>query len=199
MVGILAGVVVGFPVGPTGAICTAIALRGELPSALAGGVGSAAALGIWGALAGLGVSALGAWVPIHAVRLIGGLLLVVIGIALWVRGPAKQTDTDAVGPVAVMALTFTVVISSPAGLALLAGIMAGPLAEAPWSPWLSGVLVGGGVGLGTLLAFGVMMPVMYKVGERAGDWLVLWILRVLAFGVTMAGLVIIVVTVQGWL
>ena len=199
MMSVLAGIAVGFPAGPTGAICTSYAMRGELVSALAGGVGAAVALGVWGAMAGFGLSALGGWVPIDALRIVGGLLLVVIGVVMWLRAPPGPIKTKPAAPTAVMTLTFTVVISNPAGLALLAAVMAAPLADVPWSPMTSAGLVGGGVAVGTALAFTGMMPVMFKLGERVGDRVRTGILRVLAVGVGIAGVLIVGFTAKGML
>lgn len=196
---VAAGFAVGAPVGPTGAICTSYAMRGDLPASLAGGLGSSLALGIWGALAGLGMSALGGWVPIDALRIVGGLLIVAIGVATWTRAPAARAEAKVVGPLAVLTLTFTVVISNPAGLAVLAAIVAGPLADVPWSPWISGALVGGGVTVGTLAAFGLVMPLMFKLGERVGDRVRVWLLRFLATGMTLVGIGIIAMSVRGML
>jgi threonine/homoserine/homoserine lactone efflux protein len=197
VVSVLAGFAVGFPAGPAGAICISYARRGELASALVGGVGAAVALGIWGAMAGYGLSALGGWVPTGGLRIAGGLSMLVIGVVLWRREPVVPAQTRSARARAVFTLTFAVVISIPTGLAWLVALMAAPLAGAPWSPWTSSGLVAGGVTVGTLLGYGAMMPVLSKVGEPVGDRLQAVVQRVVAVGVVAAGVAIVGFAVGG--
>lgn len=185
----LAGLVIGAPVGPTGAICTSVALRGNLSAALAGGAGSATALGIWGALAGAGTAWGGA--PASSVRALAGLLLVGYGTWLWSRASRSPDAAGPERPWAVTTLCFTMVMSNPAGLALLAALLAGPLGEAHASAMVSGGIVGWGVAAGCFTAFACVMPLMHRLGARAGARLRTAIGRLLALGVTCAGIAIV--------
>lgn len=183
---LVVGLTVGAPVGPTGALCSALALRGKLRSALAGGAGSALAMAIWGATAGLGQSWIGARMSSGRIPVLTGLLIAGYGIALWIRGPAtKDAPSDA--PWAVTTLCLSMVMLNPGGLVAVALLTADAVSRAAIPPWRAGLLVGVGVGLGTFIAFAAVMPLMARLGGAVGERVRRGIVRGLSVGLILFG------------
>lgn len=188
---LLTGLTAGAPVGPTGALCTSLALRGNLRSALAGGAGSALAMGMWGVLAGLGQSWVGATLSAGRIPVITGLLIAGYGIALGLKGPATRDATGGEGAWATTTLCFSMVMLNPAGFVAIVLLLSGTIARTGAPAWVSGAVVGAGVGAGCLVAFSVVMPLMHRLGANVGDRVRRALVRLLAGGLVTFGLLLI--------
>src|ERR1700742_4469990 len=83
--GLVAGFALAAPVGPVAMLCVRRALtRGRMQAFIAG-LGAAAADMIFGAVAGLGITVVNAFVEDHqtAIGLTGGIIVLVIGVATY--------------------------------------------------------------------------------------------------------------------
>src|SRR5262245_38044095 len=91
--GLMAGFALAAPVGPVAMLCVRRALTVGRVQAFVAGLGAAAADMIFGAVAGLGITIVNAFVEDHktAIGLIGGITVLVIGLATY-RTPIPATD-----------------------------------------------------------------------------------------------------------
>lgn len=149
------GTIVGFalaaPMGPVAILCIRRALaRGRLQAFIAG-LGAALADMIFGAIAGLGLTVISAFIVSYEILigLVGGLVVLAMGITTY-RTPVVMNN----GTVAVKSLrrdfaaAFTIAITNPATMIAAIGVFAafGPI-DTHTSPgrafWLvAGVLIG---------------------------------------------------------
>jgi threonine/homoserine/homoserine lactone efflux protein len=129
--GLVRGLAVGFalaaPMGPVAVLCIRRALaRGRL-QAFTAGLGAALADMIFGAVAGLGITAISAFVLTHEtiIGVFGGALVLGVGIVTY-RTPVAMSN----GTVAMKSLrrdfttTFTMAITNPATMVAAAGVFA---------------------------------------------------------------------------
>jgi threonine/homoserine/homoserine lactone efflux protein len=149
--GSLVGFALAAPVGPVAVLCIRRALaRGRLQAFIAG-LGAALADMLFGAVAGLGVTVISAFVMNYQIiiGLVGGLLVLALGVSTY-RSPIVMSD----GFIVVKSLrrdfaaAFTMAITNPATMVAAAGVFAafGPV-DVHTSPttalWLVlGVLIG---------------------------------------------------------
>lgn len=116
--GLVIGLVAAAPIGPVNLIVIQHSLRQGMVPALGTGLGAALGDALFAAGAGFGLTALQALLNVHhdAIRLVGGLIMVGFGIAVWrsaphLDAPAKPRRS---GSLAVAAFLMTV--TNPATL-----------------------------------------------------------------------------------
>ena len=149
--GIVAGFALAAPMGPVAMLCVRRTLTKGRIEAFGAGMGAALADMVFGAAAGLGITAVKTFVTNHQITigLIGGMIVLVIGIATY-RAPIEVAN----GEVEAQTLerdfvaAFTMAITNPATMGAAAGLFAafGPV-NAKLNPgtafWLVfGVLAG---------------------------------------------------------
>jgi threonine/homoserine/homoserine lactone efflux protein len=164
--GLVAGFALAAPMGPVAMLCVRRTLTKGRLQAFAAGLGAALADMLFGAAAGLGITAVNAFVFDHqnTIGFIGGSIVLVIGLATY-RTPIMVAN----GVVAAQSLqrdfvsSFTMAITNPATMGAAAGLFAafGPV-NAKLNPgnafWLVfGVLAGSALWWATLVGIvGVM-------------------------------------------
>jgi threonine/homoserine/homoserine lactone efflux protein len=125
--GLVAGFALAAPMGPVAMLCVRRAItKGRLQAFLAG-LSAAAADMVFGAVAGLGITAVNTFVTVHqmTIGLIGGTIVLVVGIATF-RAPVVVAN----GGKAVQSLrrdvvaAFTMAITNPATMGAAAGLFA---------------------------------------------------------------------------
>ncbi len=139
----LRGVVIGFalaaPVGPVGILCIRRALADGRYAAFIAGLGAACADTFYGAVAGLGITVISAFLVSHAtaLRLVGGLFLVVLGGRTW-RTPPRFDPQPVSGPGLARDFlsTFLITLSNPATILASMGVFAamGVMGNGPAAP-----------------------------------------------------------------
>ncbi|OIR06203.1 threonine efflux system [mine drainage metagenome] len=151
----LRGMVIGFalaaPVGPVGILCIRRALADGRYAAFIAGLGAACADTFYGAVAGLGITVISAFLVSHAttLRLVGGLFLMVLGGRTW-RTPPRFDPQPVSGPGLARDFlsTFLITLSNPAtilasmGVFAAMGVMGGSTAAAPSRLLILGVFAG---------------------------------------------------------
>lgn len=145
--GLIVGVALAAPVGPVGVICIQRALtQGRWP-AVAAGLGAAVADGIFGAVAGLGLVLIQAFIEDYqgAFTLVGVVILATMSINTW-RKPVAPDDRP-LSPATLaqdFATTFSLAIVNPATMFAAFGLFAafGPI-DASSHPVAASLLVGG--------------------------------------------------------
>ncbi len=178
---LLRGAVLGFsiaaPVGPIGVLCIRRTLADGRLMGLATGLGAAAADGVYGALAALGLTAVtGALVgAARPVRLVGGLLLLVMAVRVWRdRPPAEGAAASARGLATAFGSTFLLTISNPltilSFLAVFAGLGIGSTAGHPTAGLLLVLGVVAGSAAWWLLLSGGVSLLRARFDTRAMCW-----------------------------
>ena len=160
---LLRGMVLGFsiaaPVGPIGVLCIRRTLAEGRAMGFATGMGAAVADGLYGALAGFGLTWITAVLVAQQqwIRVIGGLFLLVLGVRTFLSRPSdRAAGASGRGLLGAFASTFVLTITNPLTI-------------------LSFVAVFAGLGLGTG-AGGPMAAALLVLGVVAGSaawWLTL--------------------------
>jgi len=90
--GILIGIAVAAPVGPIGLLCIERTLRDGFHVGLSTGLGAAVADGIFGAVAAFGLASIADLLIDHknALRIAGGLVLLLLALRAWYRAPPES-------------------------------------------------------------------------------------------------------------
>ena len=176
--GALLGFSIAAPVGPIGVLCIRRTLAEGRMTGLATGLGAAAADGVYGAIAALGLT----WITsllVHQqnwIRALGGAFLLWLGVTTFLARPAERAaDSSAGGIAAAFATTFALTLTNPMTIlsfvAVFAGLGLGAGASASPGAALSLVL---GVVLGSaawwlLLSAGVDL-LRARFDERGLSW-----------------------------
>ncbi len=125
--GLVAGFALAAPMGPVAMLCVRRTLAKGRLQALATGTGAAVADMIFGAAAGLGITAVSTFVTAHQIIIgaLGGLIVVMMGVLTY-RAPIVFAD----GEVRVQSLgrdvaaAFTMAVTNPATMGAAAGLFA---------------------------------------------------------------------------
>jgi len=143
--GLIIGLAIAAPVGPIGVLCIRQALRQGFGPAFLSGLGAATADGLYGCVAGFGLTALADFLRRQQfwIALLGGTLLCLLGLRTFRAEPAAATATPLRGGFAAYGTTLLLTLSNPATLLSFAAIFAafGPGAVAGYDRALR--LVGG--------------------------------------------------------
>jgi len=157
--GALLGFSIAAPVGPIGVLCIRRTLAEGRGCGLATGLGAAAADGVYGAIAALGLT----WITQALVgqqtwiRLIGGAFLLWLGISTFLARPSqKEAAASGAGMAAAFASTFVLTLTNPMTILSFVAVFAGL-----------------GLGAGTSSAMGAMLLVIGVIAGSAAWWLLL--------------------------
>jgi threonine/homoserine/homoserine lactone efflux protein len=195
--GLVAGFALAAPMGPVAMLCVRRTLvKGRLQAFMAG-LGAALADMLFGAAAGLGITAVNAFVFSHedTIGLIGGAIVLVIGIATY-RAPIKVANGGAEAQTLRrdFVASFTMAITNPTTMGAAAGLFAafGPV-NAKLNPgtafWLVfGVLAGSALWWLTLVSIaGVMREGFLRHGLSKLN-------KISGAIITLSGVVVLAVT-----
>lgn len=138
--GLLFGLVLAAPVGPVGVMCVQRTLTEGRMHGLLSGLGAAFGDAMYGAVAAFGISWVADWITDHqiAVRLVGGVVLLLLAIRTMLRRPRQRSDANAGGGAAGSVVTeihteslfqdfvstFVLAIANPITLIAFAGLLA---------------------------------------------------------------------------
>jgi threonine/homoserine/homoserine lactone efflux protein len=201
--GLLLGFSIAAPVGPIGVLCIRRSLAAGFGSGFASGLGAATADGLYGLVAGLGLTAVshlllaaGGWL-----RLGGGLLLLLLGVRTFVAAPAPPAAPRDEGPAGAppvlglaqaYASTFALTVSNPATiLSFLAAFGALGLT----SRGAAGSLVAG-VFLGSAAWWLTLSGATSRLRGRLGPGALTWINRL--SGVVIGGFGLVALAAALW-
>ncbi|HTH17316.1 MAG TPA: LysE family transporter [Magnetospirillum sp.] len=128
----LRAVAIGFaiaaPIGPVGLMCIRKALADGRPAAWMAGLGAALADTVFGAVVGLGLGAVSAFLDGHTTifKLLGGLFMVAVGLHTWRAATVALEPAEDGGPGAWrdFVSTFTITITNPGTIMGVAGVFA---------------------------------------------------------------------------
>lgn len=200
--GLLLGLSIAAPVGPVGILCIRRTLTMGPLAGLVSGLGAATADGLYGCIAGFGLSAIADFLVAQAnwLRLGGGCFLCYLGLTtLWVPPkPMAAAPPDALSTnrslLGAYTSTLALTLTNPATIFSFLAIFAGlGIAESGHPPVTAGVMVGG-VFLGSALWWLILSGTVNLFRSRLTSSRMRWLNRVsgiliLAFGVMALGMI----------
>jgi len=174
--GLAAGLIIAAPVGPVNVLCIQRTIEKGWKSGILSGLGAAVADTIYGAIAGFSISLVIRFL-VHEeywIRLIGGMVLIVIGVIFYFRPPQSletakphsSANSDFVSTLFLTATNPTTVLSYLAVLATLGLGKQRPL-------WQTSILVAGifcGSMTWWLTVTGTVNLLRSRVTDRATRW-----------------------------
>ncbi len=199
---IFRGVAIGFsiaaPVGPIGLLVIRRALTDGRAAGVATGLGAATADALYGAVAGLGLSAVTAALAGGSfwMRLAGGLFLCALGVKAIRSRPAEETDVDRkpAGLARAFGSTLALTLANPMTIMSFAAVMAsvgvGAAGAASVAAFVAAVFAGSA--LWWLLLAGGVGLFRSRISPRALGWVNT------ASGVMLAGFGVVAVAGAGW-
>ncbi len=188
--GLLIGFSIAAPVGPIGVLCIRRTLADGRATGLATGLGAASADAVFGAVAGLGLTAVsGALMSQQdAIRLLGGLFLCYLGVrTLLARPSSRPADSRATGLLSAYASTFVLTLTNPATILLFVAVFASLGAVEQGGGYAAAALLIGGVFVGSALWWTLLSGGVSLLRERFTPGAMRWVNRlsglvILAFG-----------------
>ncbi len=182
---LLRGITVGFaiaaPVGPIGLLCIQRTLAQGRRAGLVTGLGAASADAVYGLIAGLGLTAVAAFLAGHQLwlALVGGLFLCYLGVRTLLSTPATQAaKVDGAGYWGAYASTFVLTLTNPLTIFSFLAVFAGlGLATAGGAPRQALALVVG-VFVGSALWWLLLSSGVSLLRRRLGIEVLLWVNRV---------------------
>ena len=185
--GLLAGLFIAVPVGPINVLCISRTLAKGWRSGLASGFGAATADALYGGIAGFSITFV-IQVLLREefwIRLIGGILLVLIGISYYFKKPQslsaqKQAESEHSDYVSTLLLTLT----NPTTILSFLAILATLGMKEDRASWLTLLLVAG-IFSGSMLWWITVAAIVNKLRQRITDHTMVWMNRVA--GVAIGG------------
>jgi threonine/homoserine/homoserine lactone efflux protein len=191
--GLLIGVSIAAPVGPIGLLCIQRTVSQGRASGFASGLGAATADAVYGVVAGFGIDLVSDFLIGQQlwIRLIGGVLLLLIGI----KGlSAKVADQAAQGKTAVRGIwwsyvsTFLLTITNPMTILSFAAVFAALGVAGSSHEYVSAALIVAGVFLGSALWWLILTSLAGWFRGKLNQAALLWIGRlsavvIIGFGV----------------
>ena len=174
--GIALGFSIAAPVGPIGLLVIRRSLADGRAAGLATGLGAAAADAVFGAIAGLGLTAITALLAGGSfwLKLVGGLFLCVLGVRAARARPAEEADASGrAGHVRAFASTFALTLTNPMTImsfaAIIASVGVGAAGPGGVAAFVAAVFVGSALWW-LLLSAGVGM-FRSRIAPRALGWI----------------------------
>jgi len=175
--GLLLGFSIAAPVGPIGVLCIRRTLAEGRMMGFATGMGAAAADGLYGAIAGFGIT----WITAALVsqqrwiRVIGGLFLLYLGVRTFLARPADEAaGASGRGLAGAFGSTFLLTVTNPMTILSFVAVFAGlGLGAGATSPLAAGLLVIGvvaGSAAWWLTLSGVVAALRGRFDARAMQW-----------------------------
>jgi threonine/homoserine/homoserine lactone efflux protein len=189
--GVAAGLAIAVPVGPVNVLCIKRTVEKGLKSGLISGLGAAAADTVYGSIAGFSISFIIHFITREEfwIRLIGGILLMVIGVLYYFKKP-QPLDSHQQGAsgrsdfVSTFLLTLTNPTTVLSFLAVLAALGMGHQ-KASWMTLISVA----GIFCGSMLWWIVLASVVNRLRDKFDDRSMLWMNRVAGVAIGGFGLV----------
>ncbi len=192
--GFLEGLVIGFsiaaPIGPIGLLCIQRSISRGRVSGLLSGMGAATADGVYGGIAGFGVTSVSSFLVSEQfwIRLVGGAFLVLLGLRT-ALGVPRAASFQAGGRrlLSDYASTFALTLSNPVTIVSFAAVFTGlGLLGSTTDFGLAATLVAG-VFTGSALWWIVLSTAVGSLKGRLDQRRLLWVNRLSGFVITCFG------------
>jgi threonine/homoserine/homoserine lactone efflux protein len=189
--GLLAGLFIAAPVGPVNVLCISRTLSKGWRSGLVSGFGAASADTLYGSIAGFSITFVIQFLLREEfwIRLVGGILLVLIGVSYYFKNPQSLSDQKDGGPehsdyVSTLLLTLT----NPTTVLSFLAILATLGMKEDRASWLTLLLVAG-IFCGSMLWWIVLIGIVNRVRDRIDDRTMVWMNRVAGMAIGGFGVV----------
>ena len=193
---LLSGVIIGFsiaaPVGPIGVLCIRRTLAEGRASGLVSGLGAATADGIYGFIAGFGLTFVSNFLINQQVwlRLVGGAFLCYFGLRTFLSKPAEQVALiKGKGLAGSYASTFFLTITNPMTIISFAAIFAGLGVGGASGSYVSAVVLVLGVFTGSALWWFILSGVTNVFRTKFNSGKLRWVNRISGIIITGFGLI----------
>ena len=194
--GLLIGLSVAATIGPMSVLCIQRTLRRGFLYGLVSGMGIATADGLYGCIAGFGLTVVAAFLVSQQtwIRLIGGLFLLYLGAKTLLSKPAERAATDVKGAtvtsfVGAYLSTFLLTLTNPLTILSFAAIFAGIGVGGQGNSLLTALLVVCGVFVGSALWWCLLTGgISWLRGKFTPRWF-LWMNRASGCIILLFGLV----------
>ncbi len=195
---LLRGLILGFsiaaPVGPIGVLCIRRTLANGRASGLVSGLGAASADAVYGSVAAFGLTVISSFLVERqtALRLVGGLFLLYLGVRTLLARPASETSIVASTSLGGdYATTFFLTLTNPMTIISFAAVFAG-LGLTASAGYGSALLLVLGVFLGSALWWLLLVTVVSLVRHRLTPASLRWVniasgVIITAFGLVALG------------
>lgn len=184
------GIVIGFaiaaPVGPIGLLCIQRTLQDGRKYGFVSGLGAASADGIYGAIAGFGLTFVSSFLVAQQLwlALIGGLFLCYLGVKTFLSEPAKKAVyAQRDGLFKAYASTFILTLTNPITILSFVAIFAGLGLAAADQDYAEALTLVAGVFTGSVSWWLLLSGGVSLLRDRFNDQLMQWVNR-------LAGLII---------
>ncbi len=170
---ILRGIAIGFslaaPVGPIGILCIRRTLAQGSNRGLFVGIGAATADMMYGIVAAFGVTLISNFITdnIGIIRLVGGILLLILGYRTFRSHPAKDTTLNGLnGHTRDFISVFLLTLSNPMTLFAFAAVFAGVGLEKVIGDYSSAAFLVAGIFLGSMSWFTLLTTLVHFFREK---------------------------------
>jgi threonine/homoserine/homoserine lactone efflux protein len=176
----LKGLIIGFaiaaPVGPIGILCIQRSLHDGFKIGLMTGLGAALADGVYGLIAGFGLTAVSSLLVAQQfwIRLIGGIFLLYLGIKMLFARPGERAATSSKDKSAWHACltTFFLTLTNPMTILSFVAVFAGLGLGSAGTDYMHAIMLVAGIVLGSaswwlLLSGGVAFILHHRISPAA--------------------------------
>ncbi len=190
---LLIGLSIAAPVGPIGILCIRRSLMEGRWIGLLTGLGAASADGVYGCIAGLGITLISGFLIAQAnwIRLAGGLFLAYLGINAMLSRPAEKTAVvKRVNLAGAYTSTFFLTLSNPIPILSFAAIFTGLGAGSSGGDSRSVLTVVLGIFTGSASWWLLLSSAVSLVRERITPAVLSWINRISGLAILVFAIVV---------
>ncbi len=190
--GLLIGFSIAAPVGPIGVLCIRRTLANGRTSGLVTGLGAATADGMYGCVAGFGLTFISSVLINQQIwlRLFGGLFLCYLGIKTLLSKPAQQeAKVKETGLLGSYASTFLLTVTNPMTILSFAAIFAGLGLANTAGSYASAIILVLGVFLGSASWWLLLSGGVGLFRDKFDAHAMLWVNRISGVVITAFGMI----------
>jgi threonine/homoserine/homoserine lactone efflux protein len=190
---LLIGFSIAAPVGPIGVMCIKRSLMDGRLIGLVTGLGAASADGVYGCIAGLGITLVSGFLIAQAnwIRLAGGLFLAYLGIIAILSRPAVQTAVaGGMSLLRAYTSTFFLTLSNPIPILSFAAIFTGLGAGLSAGNYSSVAIVVLGIFTGSASWWLLLSTSVGLLRNKVTPAVLLWVNRISGFAILVFAIVI---------
>jgi len=176
--GLAAGLAIAIPVGPVNVLCASRTLSKGRRSGLVSGLGAALADAFYGSIAGFSITFIIDFLRREEfwIRVIGGLLLIGIGVVYYRKKPPNLDQKEDGAAHSDFTSTLLLTLTNPTTVMSFLAVLA-TLGAVEKAGWITMLLVGG-IFLGSMLWWVVLVLAVGKMRHRVDQGTVAWLNRV---------------------
>jgi threonine/homoserine/homoserine lactone efflux protein len=195
---VLIGLSIAAPVGPIGVLCIRRSLAEGARAGFASGLGAASADAVYGSLAAFGLTAVSQYLieQQSLIRLVGGLILLVVGLRAFLAAPIEPIGgpepSAASGLPAAYASAFALTITNPMTIVSFAAVFAGLGLDVARGDYAAAAVLVLGVFAGSVLWWLTLSSVAGLLRRRIGLGALRWINRASGIVIAVFGISVLV-------